>query len=146
MAHRLALVLLLLLSLAPSLWRRLAGGPLPGRSCQPEGRGDPPRHWIGCASDPGPRRALAGGERVLLGLRLDVNRASAEDLAALPGIGPGLATAIAADRERRGRFPDVESLRRVRGIGPSRLARLRPWLEVAGKEGAEGEGDVGGRR
>lgn len=139
MAQRLALALLLLLALAPSLWRRLAAGPLPGRTCQPEGRGDPPRHWIGCASDPGPRRALAGGERVLLGLRLDVNRASAEDLAALPGIGPGLAAAIAADRERRGPFPDVESLRRVRGIGPTRLERLRPWLQVGG------EGDRPGR-
>lgn len=130
-APRLALMALLALALVPSLWRQL--GPLPyrERACQPEGRGVPPHHWVGCRGDPGPRRDLSGRERVLLGLPLDPNRASAEDLAAVPGLSPGLAAEIVADRDRRGPFDRVESLERVRGIGPARMARASAFLAVA---------------
>ncbi len=127
---------LVALTLAPSLWRRLGGFPYRERSCQPEGRGTPPRHWIGCRGDPGLRRDLSGRERVLLGLPVDPNRASAEDLAAVPGLSPGLAAEIVADRDRRGPFERVEALERVRGIGPARLARARSFLAVAPEEAA----------
>jgi competence protein ComEA len=90
----------------------------------------PPAHWIGCRADPGPPRALSGRERVLLGRPVDLNAASAEDLAAVPGISPRLAEAIAEDRRGRGPFRRVEDLLRVRGIGPARLAQARPWLSV----------------
>jgi competence protein ComEA len=74
--------------------------------------------------------AIAGERRLALGLPIDLNVASAADLDALPGIGPGLAARILADRASRGKFGRVEDLRRVRGIGPKRLARLRPLVEV----------------
>jgi competence protein ComEA len=61
---------------------------------------------------------------------VDLNAATAEDLAAVPGIGSALAAAVVADREARGPFPAVEALRRVRGVGPARLERARPWLAV----------------
>lgn len=56
---------------------------------------------------------------------VDVNRAGAGELEALPGIGPVLAQRIVADREERGPFASVDDLQRVRGIGPSLLADLR---------------------
>jgi competence ComEA-like helix-hairpin-helix protein len=55
---------------------------------------------------------------------LNVNRATAVELEALPGIGPSLARRIVADRESRGPFATVEALDRVPGIGPALVARL----------------------
>lgn len=56
--------------------------------------------------------------------RIDVNRASAAELALLPGIGPALAGRIVEDRERNGPFATLDDLVRVRGIGPAILAGL----------------------
>ncbi len=64
--------------------------------------------------------------------RIDVNRASAEELERLPGVGPALAKRIVALRESRGPFPAVAALAEVRGIGPALLARLGPHLSFAG--------------
>lgn len=61
---------------------------------------------------------------------LDINSATAAQLEALPGIGPSLAGAIVAERERTGGFRSVEDLRRVRGIGDARFAQLRPLIRV----------------
>ncbi len=87
-----------------------------------------PRHWIACNTDDGPWRELSGRERLLLGLRVDVNSATADDLADVPGLTARLAAAIVADRTERGSFTSRERLIRVRGIGPARLARARPYL------------------
>ncbi len=122
--------MIVLLALAPSAMRRLAPAPAP-RRCEPEGRGTPPRHWIGCRADHGPPRALSGAERLALGLPVDVNAATAEELAAIPGLSPRLAAEIVAERRRHGPFGSVEELRRVRGIGPARLARARGALAAA---------------
>jgi competence protein ComEA len=62
---------------------------------------------------------------------VDLNRASADDLAAVPGIGPGLASEVVREREERGRFRTPDALRRVRGIGPARMERARPWIHVS---------------
>ncbi len=62
--------------------------------------------------------------------RLELNRASAEELEGLPGIGPKTAERIVADRKKRGRFRTVKDLGRVKGIGPKTLARLSPHLVV----------------
>jgi competence ComEA-like helix-hairpin-helix protein len=77
---------------------------------------------------------LRGPARLLFGLRLDPNRASAESLEVLPGIGPGRAAAIVAERERRP-FASLDDLRRVRGIGPVTLARIAPWLAIEAPRG-----------
>jgi competence protein ComEA len=61
---------------------------------------------------------------------VDPNLATVEDLAAVPGLGASLAREVVADREERGRFESVEGLRRVRGVGPVRMAKARPWLQV----------------
>jgi competence protein ComEA len=129
MSRRLAVALVVAATLAPSAWRLLPAAPRP--ACEPEGRGAPPRYWIGCRGDPGPPRELAGLELVHLGRPVDLNRATADDLAAVPGIGPGLAGEVVREREERGPFGSPDSLRRVRGIGPVRLERARPWVRVS---------------
>jgi len=48
--------------------------------------------------------------------RIDLNRASAEELALLRGIGPAKAQAIAAWRAQYGPFKSVDELRNVPGI------------------------------
>ena len=61
---------------------------------------------------------------------LDLNRAGAAELDALPGIGPVLARRIVEHRTHHGPFRRVEELRAVRGVGPRLLARLRTRLRV----------------
>src|SRR5262249_25761662 len=61
---------------------------------------------------------------------LDLNEAGVDDLARLPGLGPGLAQRIVAARDADGRFASVDDLRRVRGLGRVRRERLRPLVTV----------------
>ena len=61
---------------------------------------------------------------------VDLNRATAEELDALPGIGPGLAQRIVAFREERGGFRTPEELATVPGIGLATYARLADRLTV----------------
>jgi competence protein ComEA len=55
---------------------------------------------------------------------LDLNTASAAELAGLPGIGPALARRIVAHRAAHGRFRSVAQLEEVAGIGPATVKRL----------------------
>lgn len=68
------------------------------------------------------------------GRRIDLNRASLEDLTLLPRIGPALAGRIVEDRTKNGPLERVEDLVRVRGIGPKMLERLRPLVRVDPKD------------
>ena len=68
--------------------------------------------------------------RLVLGIALDVNQASAEDLAQVPGISRRLAKRIVAQRQRLGEFSRLEDLRFVDGIGPVSLERLRQYLTL----------------
>jgi hypothetical protein len=78
---------------------------------------------------PGGGRPVNGPVRWLYGQRIDLNRADARLLEALPGIGPARARDILAARRRRV-FVDVGDLERVHGIGPRSLERLRPYVYV----------------
>jgi len=60
--------------------------------------------------------------------RLDLNRATAAELEALPGIGPALAARLVSLRSDRGRFARPEDITAVRGIGPRSLERLLPRI------------------
>jgi competence protein ComEA len=62
--------------------------------------------------------------------RVDVNRADHARLLQLPGVGESLARRIEDSREQYGDFRTVDDLRRVSGIGPATLERLRPFVYV----------------
>jgi hypothetical protein len=63
---------------------------------------------------------------------LDLNRAVADDLVRLPGIGAQLAASILARRHARGgRFEDVADLLTVPGIGARKAAALQGLVRVS---------------
>lgn len=63
---------------------------------------------------------------------VNINTATAEELATAKGIGDAKAEAIVAYREQNGPFKSVDDLTQVKGIGPQLLARLRPQVTVGG--------------
>lgn len=96
-------------------------------------------------------RVLVDGEQVLVGIEpvaapagavpgapggpaaggtVDLNAATAEQLDALPGVGPVTAAAILEWREQNGRFSAVDDLLDVSGIGEKTLERLRDLVSV----------------
>ncbi|MBU4271375.1 MAG: helix-hairpin-helix domain-containing protein [Planctomycetes bacterium] len=79
-------------------------------------------------------------EPLVARFEVDINAADWPELILLPGIGETLAQRIVASRESDGPFADHDDLRRVQGIGPKTLERIRPYLRpmpnaenVAGK-------------
>jgi competence protein ComEA len=76
-----------------------------------------------------PASGTGGGAADPSGL-VNLNSASSAELEALPGIGPTLAEAIVAERERRGGFRSVNELRDVRGIGEKRFADLKDKVTI----------------
>ena len=74
--------------------------------------------------------AGGSGTATTVPLIVDLNRATAADLDRLPGVGPSTAKAIIDHRSRNGPFASVDDLLAVRGIGPAKLAEIRPWVRV----------------
>ncbi len=56
---------------------------------------------------------------------LNLNRATVDELMALPGIGPALAERIVEYRGRNGPFQTVEKITEVSGIGEKTLEKFR---------------------
>lgn len=95
------------------------------RSCTGLRAGD--RISGSCRVEPG---AMAAVTRLLAGVPIDINRASAVELELLDGIGPKLAEAIVAERALAP-FERIDDLAvRVRGIGPAKLEAMRSLVEV----------------
>ena len=84
-----------------------------------------PSSWVAAEAAP-PGKKLNQAPAVVL----DINQASADDFATLPGIGPKLAGQIVAYREKHGPFRRVEDLLVIRGIGPKKWKAIRPHLRV----------------
>ena len=77
------------------------------------------------------RGAAAAEEKAA---RVNINTATADELATLPGIGPSYARRIVEFREKNGPFKRVEDLLSVQGIGDKTLERIRDRVTVgAGK-------------
>jgi competence protein ComEA len=62
--------------------------------------------------------------------KLSLNQASAEQLDALPGIGPALSERIVAHRQSIGSFRSIEELTDVSGIGPKLFSKIRDQLTI----------------
>ena len=100
-------------------------------------------------------RRLADGEQILVGLpqpvepapgpaaaaprgpagaaatgKVDLNRATLEQLDTLPGVGPVTAQRILDWRSKHGRFTSVEQLREIEGIGERRFGQLKDQVSV----------------
>lgn len=86
------------------------GGPGAGGATKPGGAGAP-----GTAAS---------------GAKLDLNRATAEQLDALPGVGPVTASAIVSWRTAKGKFTRIEELEEVDGIGPKTVEKLASLVRV----------------
>ena len=69
---------------------------------------------------------------------VDINTADAATIAKeLQGIGPNLAQAIVAYREKNGAFRNADELRKIEGIGAKVLEKNRANIKLDGKaEGA----------
>src|SRR5690606_1579907 len=61
---------------------------------------------------------------------LDVNRATAEELALVPGLGALLADAVVRYRAARGGFASLPELRLVVGVTAEVYAEARPYLTI----------------
>ncbi len=64
--------------------------------------------------------------------KIDINRAEAWLLEALPGVGAATAQAIIAYREANGDFRNLEDLLKIPGIGPASLSKIAPYATVGG--------------
>lgn len=62
--------------------------------------------------------------------RVNLNTATAQQLEALPGVGPVTAAAIVAWREEHGGFTAPTELQEISGIGPKTFSKLEPHITV----------------
>ncbi len=62
--------------------------------------------------------------------KIDLNKASLEELTELSGIGPELAQRIIDFRNASGGFRTIEDLKKVRGIGSHKLELIRDEISI----------------
>lgn len=72
----------------------------------------------------------SGVSKLAPGETIDVNTASETDLERLPGVGPSLARRIVEYRQANGPFATPDDLQNVSGIGPSKFAKMEPFIRL----------------
>ncbi len=73
---------------------------------------------------------MPAAARLVLGLPIDVNRASAEELEMVPGIGEKLAARIVQARQEAGAFQSLSELTDIPGIKQKKLEAIGKYLTV----------------
>ena len=71
-----------------------------------------------------------GAQALALGLKLDLNSASEEELARVPGVGRSLARKLVEAREAHGRFSSWAQVDAVSGVGTAKLETLQAATEL----------------
>lgn len=66
--------------------------------------------------------------------RVNVNKAGREVLKTLPGIGPAYSKRIILYRQKNGGFKTIGELKKIKGIGPKRLEKLKPFVKLKDSE------------
>jgi competence ComEA-like helix-hairpin-helix protein len=74
--------------------------------------------------DNGSHHPLSGETSLILGIPIDINKATSSDIEALPGIGPGLANKIIEYRRKIGYFKSTDQILNVKGIGSGKLKAI----------------------
>ena len=86
--------------------------------------------WVArCAPDL-PLEHVPTGAAMTLGVRINLNDATADDLVLVPGVGPVLAKALLAARAERRGFRSWDEVNAVTGVGPAKLRALQQWTEL----------------
>jgi competence protein ComEA len=70
---------------------------------------------------------------------VNLNLATAAQIATLPGIGPKTAELIVQYRQKNGPFKKIEEIMNVRGVGEKSFLRIKDRLTVAAKPEAAKE-------
>jgi competence protein ComEA len=86
------------------------------------------------AAESGAAKGGIAADRTATQRVVDLNRATAQELESLPGIGAVLAERVIAYRKSVGSFQTVEGLRDVKGIGSKTFDRLKPLVTVVAAE------------
>ncbi len=89
---------------------------------------EPPVEIVSSGTTPGGAAGdTAGSPRAS---PIDLNKATAQELDSLPGVGPATAASIISHREKEGPFRSVDDLLDVRGIGEAKLESMRDLVVV----------------
>jgi comEA protein len=95
------------------------------------------------ASRPAKRSVDRSARQVGVVKLIDLNSAGAAELDLLPRIGPALAERILVDRKENGRFDSVDDLKRVSGIGPKTVEKIRAFVTLGDESEQRASASVG---
>jgi len=68
---------------------------------------------------------------------VNLNTATVEQLATIPGVGPKMAERIIDYRQKNGGFKKVEDLMNVSGVGEKSFLKMKPLITVTGPKSGQ---------
>ena len=83
--------------------------------------------------------ALSAGSVLAAGPLVDINTADQKALESLPGVGPATAKAIIQGRP----YKNVDDLANVKGVGKSKLEKIKPLVTIGGQPAAQAPAAAG---
>jgi len=62
--------------------------------------------------------------------KININKANAQDLESVPGIGPSTAEKIVTYRNENGKFSSIDDLKNVTGIGEKKFESIKDYISI----------------